>query len=643
MAELRLTLRADDTASKVLDGATRSIRKTGAEARKMGPQVARGAKQADTALKRTGKQAKATAASAKALTGAVASLKTAMLGLIGIAAVVRTVQGVTAALADEENAIRRLNAVLEQNGEFTEENSRALVERARVLSAQTAIEKEVILNGFALARAFSNSTEGAAKLTEAALDFGVAADLQFSEAVRRLGRAVRGSAADVANFAPEIRDLTKAQLAAGRATDIIGEKFRGAARAQAETLGGKIRQLSVNFKELAVAAGEQARPGIELVIDSLDRLIVSTDKALRFGTEFVSVEQEIIDAVEKSKDVVAAQIATFERFGKVAPQVLQQELRNIEAGIEAERERLATRLETERRTVEARKKTGEQTVLLTQQEKDAREKAERDFQKAVVGLQIERLQLADQELEAARIRTEQELIQRVEAFEKLGEAAGLSSERIREAVAGALDVAREKFAELDRQGSLTFQSLQAAGEAVAGEIESRFSKAFSNLILEGQSLGESLKGIFKSVADIAIQEIARVQIRRAIAAGGGGLPGALPFLAGIPILGGILGGIFQHGTRRVPGPVGQPQVGILHGGETVNTFGAPAGAGRVGGSPAPGGTTVNLTVQVTDLNPPERRRLLQALTDEIRAATDEARQFAAETEVLTSRVSGAAS
>lgn len=185
----------------------------------------------------------------------------------------------------QETAIKRANESMRINGELTEQSSQKIQDWAASLQMLTGIGDDVILNQFALASSFTGSAEGAQKLVEAAQDFAQAADLNMTEAVRRLGRAMKGTVDDVAKFDERILKLTKSQLAAGGAADLIGEKFAGLAAAQMDTLEGKTALLAQRFGDLNEKAGEFLEGPAEGLID--------------WGNDFVTVADFVIERLEK--------------------------------------------------------------------------------------------------------------------------------------------------------------------------------------------------------------------------------------------------------------------------------------------------------------------------------------------------------
>ena len=231
-------------------------------------------------IKQTGQRALTSIRDGIAGVGKAAAVAgTALAGFVGLS--VRN-------FARQEAAVNKLNTALISNGEFTNEASQALQQWAAELQNTSNIGDEVILENFALARSYTASAEQAKALTAAAADFAKGANISFTEALRRLGRSVQGATGDVANFAPEIRDLTREQLAAGASIDIIANKFRGFAEQETLTTAGSITRLRNNFGDLTEAIGQRAAPVITKIADAISDLSVDLQKNRGFISGLVT-------------------------------------------------------------------------------------------------------------------------------------------------------------------------------------------------------------------------------------------------------------------------------------------------------------------------------------------------------------------
>lgn len=158
------------------------------------------------------------------------------------------------AAADAEQSFGNVQQSLRNAGESTAA-AEGIREFSKSLQDNIGIAKEQIEQGFILAQSFGQSEAEARKLATTAADFAQGAGLNYIEAVRRLGRATQGSTDDVAKFAPAIRDLTRAQLAAGEATDLLAAKFSGAAKAALDNYAGSLTRVKLAEEDLKQARG----------------------------------------------------------------------------------------------------------------------------------------------------------------------------------------------------------------------------------------------------------------------------------------------------------------------------------------------------------------------------------------------------
>ena len=215
---------------------------------------------------------------------AIDGIKRRLLGLGAAFATAFAGRAIIRAAGVQEKAVAAVNQSLRQTGEFTVEASKGIQEYAASLQKTTGIGDELILQNFALAQSFTKNAEQAKELTAVAIDFAAAADLNYTEAVRRLGRATQGSAADVSNFDSRIRSLTKAQLKAGDATRLLGETFAGAAAAQLKTFDGAVVNAENSFGDL---------------LESIGRFITQNPVAIQALNQFAGVFSNLAERLNK--------------------------------------------------------------------------------------------------------------------------------------------------------------------------------------------------------------------------------------------------------------------------------------------------------------------------------------------------------
>lgn len=226
------------------------------------------------------------------------------------------------AFSEQEKAAARANSALIQNGDYTKANSKAVQDWASSLQDATGIGDEAILQNFALASSFTKNTEEAKKLTAAAIDFASGAQLNVTEATRRLGRAFQGSAADVANFAPGIRELTKEELLNGQATDIIAAKFKNFASRELNTAGGQIKNIQGRLGDFLEVIGQAAAP----IIIALGGQFANFTKTLQGNKVIIGNLKTSFMTLAKAGIVVKG---IFEGIGKVVGTVLAASIQTV--------------------------------------------------------------------------------------------------------------------------------------------------------------------------------------------------------------------------------------------------------------------------------------------------------------------------
>jgi hypothetical protein len=205
------------------------------------------AKKTESAFVRMGSAIKR---NALAITAAVAGTVIALRGLS------RAITGSVSAAFDQERAVRTMNASLKVAGDYSRAASQDMRAFSTELAKVNATTDQAVLRGIALAKAFGATNEQAKLMVSTAHDFAVAADLNFTEALRRIGRATQGSTEDIAKFAPEIANLTREQLAAGEATRILAERFKGLSAELAAGAEGSVKRIGIAFGEMKERVGE---------------------------------------------------------------------------------------------------------------------------------------------------------------------------------------------------------------------------------------------------------------------------------------------------------------------------------------------------------------------------------------------------
>jgi len=204
-------------------------------------------------------------------------------------------EGIKSAIA-EEQAMARLGAQLIATGEDSEEARKAFSDMANELEGTTKFGDDAALSAAALAKSYGLTNDQAIQLTKAAADLASATGDTLEGAVEQLTASYSGNIKAIGKLVPEVKGLTKEQLAAGDAVDLIAKRFQGAANAEIQTFGGAIIQAGNAFDDFRKAIGE-------IITDS--PVVIAAINAV--GEAFGLLNQNIDD----NKSAVTTALETF--------------------------------------------------------------------------------------------------------------------------------------------------------------------------------------------------------------------------------------------------------------------------------------------------------------------------------------------
>lgn len=184
---------------------------------------------------------------------AVAGILAAGAALVGSFAFLK---GAIAEAAAADQALNKLNTALRLAGTFTEDASQSFQKLASDIQDTTAFSDEQVLAVSSLARTYSRTNEAALELTKTSIDFASATGVDAESAVRQLAATLNGDLTrGLTRLAPELKALTREQLAAGGAIDILNAKLGGTAAQNVNTYEGRVIQLKNQFSDLLEVIG----------------------------------------------------------------------------------------------------------------------------------------------------------------------------------------------------------------------------------------------------------------------------------------------------------------------------------------------------------------------------------------------------
>jgi hypothetical protein len=211
------------------------------------------------------------------------------------------VDGVKAALADEQSQVRLASALENATG-ATKAQIAATEDSIDKMARATGVADDSLRPALARLALSTNSTSKAQELLALALDISTQTGKPLEGVANALGKAYDGNTAALGKLGV---GLSSAELKAMSFTQVqtkLSDLFGGAAAKNAETFQGRMDRLKIAFDEGVEAIGYQLLP----IIEKLIAIIV--DKVVPNFQRFVKLFDPLKEAIDRNKE-------SFQAFG----------------------------------------------------------------------------------------------------------------------------------------------------------------------------------------------------------------------------------------------------------------------------------------------------------------------------------------
>lgn len=178
---------------------------------------------------------------------------------------------------EQIKAERQLETAAKNNPYLDETSVDQLKDFASAMQKVSNVGDEELIPMMAELAAAGRTQDEIQNIMSAALDVSASGMMSLDSAVSALNKTFSGTAGQLGNQIAGLKDLTKEELAAGKAVDIVADKFKGMAAATVDT-AAQLKNMKGDFKE---AIGEFTLP--------------SSDLWNRFWTGFYEKGTEIIN------------------------------------------------------------------------------------------------------------------------------------------------------------------------------------------------------------------------------------------------------------------------------------------------------------------------------------------------------------
>jgi hypothetical protein len=126
--------------------------------------------------------------------------------------------------------------------------------------------------------------------------------MSFDEAAQELNNSYNGLIRAAGRLIPEIKNLAKEELTAGRAVDILAGKVEGGAARAMETAGGSVKAYNIavdNLRKTTGAGWEEAtRPARKWITGIIDKMNEALTKQRRLREAFEDINTTAEEAFE---------------------------------------------------------------------------------------------------------------------------------------------------------------------------------------------------------------------------------------------------------------------------------------------------------------------------------------------------------
>jgi hypothetical protein len=178
---------------------------------------------------------------------------------------------------EQIKAERQLETAAKNNPYLDETSVDQLKDFASAMQKVSNVGDEELIPMMAELAAAGRTQDEIQNIMSAALDVSASGMMSLDSAVSALNKTFSGTAGQLGNQIAGLKDLTKEELATGKAVDIVADKFKGMAAATVDT-AAQLKNMKGDFKE---AIGEFTLP--------------SSDLWNRFWTGFYEKGTEIIN------------------------------------------------------------------------------------------------------------------------------------------------------------------------------------------------------------------------------------------------------------------------------------------------------------------------------------------------------------
>lgn len=269
------------------------------------------------------------------MTSALSKLGIAVGVAFAVRAVINFAKESSKAYMNSQAAERKLLAALNNRVDIQQR----LLEQAKNLQRTTIYSDEEVIAAQSFLAVQGRTEEQIKKTIDAAVNLSAVTGKDLMQSTRELDGSYEGFVRTLGRLDSGVKNLTKEQLAAGGAVEILGQKYAGMAQAVALTDEGKLKVLANRWDDLKEVIGEKFSSAVSASADVLGSFVdgakelLQTDlstkldeEQIRVNTLAMSLSNANISASERNK--------IYEELKIIAPDVIKNiDIENVSTKI----------------------------------------------------------------------------------------------------------------------------------------------------------------------------------------------------------------------------------------------------------------------------------------------------------------------
>ena len=208
-----------------------------------------------------------------------------------------TVDEFVNAYAESERALTSLKTALDISPKADLSDLEKLTKFAADLQALIGISDDTTVALQAMLISTGRTTDDTMRIIKLAADYSAATGKSFQSSVEQINKTFGGSARQLGQLFPELKDLSEEELKSGDALEILEQKFGGFSEKLANTASTSIAKFNESWGDMKEALGEAIMPAVQPILENLVKFL--NDPVIPTIQGFAPIVKEIFNAVEE--------------------------------------------------------------------------------------------------------------------------------------------------------------------------------------------------------------------------------------------------------------------------------------------------------------------------------------------------------